>query len=74
MALVVAAFNFARVMASVFANPLSPPVWTSVALRARVFKAAVLTSVALRARVFKAAVLTPAALTALVFAAIVLTL
>ena len=59
MALVVAAFNFARVMAAVFAKTLSPPVWTSVALRARVFKAVVLT---------------PAALTALVFAAVVLTL
>ena len=74
MALVEAAVNLARVMTAIFANPLSPPMWTSAALRARVFKAAVLTSVALRARVFKAAVLTPAALRALVFAAVVLTL
>ena len=61
MAFVDAAVNLARVMAAVSAKSLSPPVWTSGALRASVFAAAVLTlwtSAALRAIVFAAAVLT----------------
>ena len=58
MAFVDAAVNLARVMVAVAAKSLSPPVWTSVALRATVFAAAVLTSAALRAMVFTAAVLT----------------
>ncbi len=74
MALVQTAVNFARVMATVFANPLSSPVWTSIALNTRVFQAAVWTSIALTAGVFDNAVQTPAALTALVFAEVVLTL
>ena len=74
MAFVEAAVNLARVMVAVAAKSLSPPVWTSVALRATVFKAAVWTSAALRAIVFAAAVLTSAALRATVFAAAVLTL
>ena len=74
MAFVDAAVNLARVMVAVAAKSLSPPVWTSVALRATVFKAAVWTSAALGAIVFAAAVLTSAALRATVFAAAVLTL
>ena len=74
MAFVDAAVNLARVLAAVSAKSLSPPVWTSVALRASVFKAAVLTPAALRATVFAAVVLTPVALRAMVFAAAVLTL
>ena len=58
MAFVDAAVNLARVMATVSAKSLSPPVWTSGALRASVFKAAVLTSAALRAMVYAAVVLT----------------
>ena len=58
MAFVDAAVNLARVMAAVSANTHSPPVWTSVALRASVFEAAVLTPAALRALVFAAVVLT----------------
>ena len=61
-------------MAAVFANPLSSPVWTSIALTAGVFENAVWTSIALTALVFDNAVQTPAALTALVFAEVVLTL
>ena len=60
MAFVDAAVNLARVMVAVLAMSLMPPVWTSVALRANVFMAAVLTLAdAFRATVFEAAVWTP---------------
>ena len=59
MALVQAAVNLARVMVAVAAKSLSPPMLTSVALRAGVFNAAVLTTAALRAMVYAAVMMTP---------------
>ena len=74
MAFVQATVHFARVVIAVFAEILSPPVGTSIALTAGVFEVAVLAPVALRAPAFVAAVLAPVALRALVLAAAVLTL
>ena len=60
MAFVDAAVNLARPMVAVLAKFLILPVWTSVALRANVFTAAVLTlAEAFRATLFDAAVWTP---------------
>ena len=74
MAFVQATVHFARVVIAVFAEILSPPVGTSIALTAGVFEVAVLAPVALRTPAFAAAVLAPVALRALVLAAAVLTL
>ena len=74
MAFVQATVHLARVVTAVFAEILSPPVGTSIALTAGVFEVAVLAPVALRAPAFAAAVLAPVALRALVLAAAVLTL
>ena len=74
MAFVQATVHFARVVIAVFAEILSPPVGTSIALTAGVFEVAVLAPVALRAPAFAAAVLAPVALRAMVLAAAVLTL
>ena len=59
MALVQAAVNLARVMVAVAAKSLSPPMLTSVALRAGVFNVAVLTTAALRAMFYAAGMMTP---------------
>ena len=72
MAFVQATVHFARVVIAVFAEILSPPVGTSIALTAGVFEVAVLAPVALRAPAFAAAVLAPVALRAMVLAAAVL--
>ena len=74
MAFVQATVHFARVVIAVFAEILSPPVGTPIALTAGVFEVAVLAPVALRTPAFAAAVLAPLALRALVLAAAVLTL